>query len=400
MKMQTPISHSDEFSESCPELSKEAHTKHFLFPFHTHKNLHSVINHFTPNWFAVTMGTGVIPLILHNWSFHSPFLTNMEKIIWIYNIILFSLFSLTLILRCLFYKDSLARTLSHPQLAMFFGCIPMGLITIVNGLMLIEYQLHPDALYVALSLWSVSALLSLACIFVVPLFMFTKHSLSIQEMNSTWLLPFVACEVVAASGGFLIPHLPPQLGLILLLGCFFMWSLSVILASIILTVFFLRLCLYKLPSPTLAATLFLPLGPTGTGALGLFLLGNSAHNFIFAFTPSINSFLSLLPGMCLMTGLVLWAFSTWWLVIASLLTISYLKQQPLRFNMSFWAYTFPLGVYCLATFMLGKLSGLDGFTYYADGVSLILCFLWLAISMRTLHGAYHGYLINDVSLEK
>ena len=42
---------------------------------------------------------------------------------------------------------------------------------------------------------------------LIPFLMFTRQKHAIDQMTAVWLLPVVAGEVVAASGGLLAPHI-------------------------------------------------------------------------------------------------------------------------------------------------------------------------------------------------
>ena len=107
--------------------------------------------------------------------------------------------------------------------------------------------------------------------------MFTQQEHSIEKMTAVWLIPVVAAEVTAASAGLLVPHLvdPAAAFRMLILG-YALWAFSVPLAMSILVILVLRLVLHKLPHRDMAASGWLSLGPLGTGALGLLLLGAAA----------------------------------------------------------------------------------------------------------------------------
>ncbi len=51
------------------------------------------IRQFTPNWFAVTMGTGILSLALAQLPGNSALLRNLGEALWFLNIGLFVLFS-------------------------------------------------------------------------------------------------------------------------------------------------------------------------------------------------------------------------------------------------------------------------------------------------------------------
>ncbi len=157
---------------------------------------------------------------------------------------------------------------------MFFGCIPMGLATIVNGTVIFGLTRFGEAAVpVAIGLWWLDAALAVLAGLAIPFAMFTRQNHVFEEMSAIWLLPIVACEVTAASGGLLLPHIPGASDqMTVLFASYVLWACSVPLALGLLTILFLRMVLHKLPPAHMASTAFLSLGPIGTGALGLILL--------------------------------------------------------------------------------------------------------------------------------
>ncbi len=130
----------------------------------------------------------------------------------------------------------------HEVMSMFLGCIPMGLATIVNGFVLFGPGLIGDtALIVAHYLWWLDVALSVAIGIGVPFAMFTRQAHSVEQMTAVWLLPVVASEVAAVSGGLILPHLPATAQMDVLFTSLILWALSVPLALGILVILFLRM---------------------------------------------------------------------------------------------------------------------------------------------------------------
>ena len=118
------------------------------------------------------------------------------------------IFALLYAARWILFFDGARRIFAHPVASMFFGAIPMGLATILNGFLVFGVPLWGDpALAIAHALWWIDAALAVACGLLVPFLMFTRQEHSIEKMTAVWLLPIVAAEVAAASGGLLVPHL-------------------------------------------------------------------------------------------------------------------------------------------------------------------------------------------------
>ena len=90
-------------------------------------------------------------------------------------------------------------------------------------------------------------------------------------------------------------------------------------------------------------------------------------------------------------GLVIWGFGFWWLIMAILLTIRYVKEG-LPFNMGWWGFTFPLGVYTAATIILYRLTDIGFFRIAGAVFVIMLVGFWTLVTSRTLHGMWHGYL--------
>ncbi|WP_256440609.1 C4-dicarboxylate ABC transporter [Phyllobacterium sp. 628] len=245
------------------------------------KTSRNIIRQFTPNWFAATMGTGIVSVALGQFPEHLMIFTAGEAL-WALNIVFFSACSVIYAVRWLAYPHEAKLVFEHPVMSMFFGCIPMGLATILNGFLIFGIPHFGNAaIAIASGLWWIDVALAVGLGLAVPFLMFTRQSHSMEQMTSVWLLPVVAAEVAAVSGGLLLPHIadtPSQLTV--LLASYVLWALSVPLAMGILVVLFLRLILHKLPTASMAASSWLALGPIGTGALGMFVLSANATDVL------------------------------------------------------------------------------------------------------------------------
>ncbi|MDO7897571.1 TDT family transporter [Pseudomonas citrulli] len=349
------------------------------------------IRQFTPNWFAVTMGTGVLALALAQWPGHVPALRVVGEGLWVFNGLLFILFTGLYAARWLLFFDEARRIFGHSTVSMFFGTIPMGLATVINGLLVFGLPRWGDAVVpLAQALWWVDVAMSVACGVLIPFLMFTRQEHRIDQMTAVWLLPVVAAEVAAASGGLLAPHLADAHGqLIMLVTSYVLWAFSLPVAFSILTILLLRMALHKLPHGNMAASSWLALGPIGTGALGMLLLGNDAP-LIFAANglPGVGE---IAAGLGLVAGITLWGLGFWWMLMALLITARYLREG-IPFNLGWWGFTFPLGVYALATLKLADLLGLAFFSGFGGALVALLVLMWLIVARRTLMGAWHGEL--------
>ena len=348
------------------------------------------VRHFTPSWFAMTMGTGVLALVIAHLPWALPGQMILAEVLWLFGVALFALFALLFLTRVLLHRDTLWPMLLHPVQSMFLGAIPMGLAVLISGLVQFGPARWGDDVYaLAHALWWLDAAMALGSALLVPYLMFTRQSHALEKMTAVWLLPIVAPEVAAGAAGALAPHLDPAAARLVLVVGFILWGMSLALAFSLITLVLLRLALHKLPDTDFAATSWLPLGPLATGCLGLLTMGQAAPA-AFTGTP-LAAAAELAHGIGLVGGLALWGAGLWWLVIATLFTRHYIRDN-MAFNLGWWGFTFPLGVFALATLELLRLTELSFFALVGLVLSVQLAAIWLLVLQRTLRGVWHGEL--------
>ncbi|MCS3747411.1 C4-dicarboxylate transporter/malic acid transport protein [Xanthomonas arboricola] len=362
-----------------------------LRPFKALSGPREVIRQFTPNWFAATMGTGIFALALGQLPWRAPGLAAVGECLWMCNAALFAVFALLYATRWVRFFDEARRILGHAGASMFLGTIPMGLATIINGLLLYGVPRWGSAvLPLAETLWWVDVAMALACGAGVPYLMFTRQQHRIEQMTAVWLLPVVAAEVAAASGGLLAPHLADAgTRFAVLIASYALWAYSVPVAMSILGILLLRMALHRLPPASMAASSWLSLGPIGTGALGMLVMGADAPA-IFA-AHGLAGLGQIAAGIGTIGGLLFWGLGAWWLLLSVLITARYFRAE-VPFNLGWWGFTFPLGVYALATLKLGARLQLMFFTGFGVVLVVVLGVVWALVAIRTLAGAYRGNL--------
>lgn len=152
-----------------------------LRPFHQLAHPREVIRQFTPNWFAVTMGTGVLALVLKQ---AMPALSGVAEALWLLTIALFILFSGVYAARWVLYFHEARRIFAHSTVSMFFGTIPMGLATILNGALLFGLERWGQGILPWVeALWWLDVALAVLCGVAIPYLMFTRQEHSIDQMT-------------------------------------------------------------------------------------------------------------------------------------------------------------------------------------------------------------------------
>ncbi|WP_063454419.1 TDT family transporter [Acinetobacter johnsonii] len=351
----------------------------------------NLIRQFTPNWFTVSMGTGVVALIVSEFPMLKVFTWQLGTGLWYFNILLFVLFSVLYGLRWAFYPHEAKQIFQHPSMSLFLGTIPMALATILNGFLKYGQPIYGDtAVKIAQTLWYADVVLALLVAWAVPFAMYRHQEHALQQMTAVWLLPIVACEVAASSGGLLLGHLAADTHAVAILsGSYVLWGISVLPAFAILTILMLRLVLHKLPEKELAVSSWLALGPIGTAALALLVLGHQAPTLMASL--GLAQLGQLFQQAGILASLILLGFGLWWFGIAVLTTLHHAKQE-LPFNLGWWGLTFPLGVYTLAILTLAQQLNLAFLYAVGYAFAAILMLLWSLVATKTAQGFYQGHL--------
>jgi tellurite resistance protein TehA-like permease len=217
-------------------------------------------------------------------------------------------------------------------------------------------------------------------------------------MTAAWLLPVVAPIVAAASGGVVASVLPnPQHALWTVVVSYILWGCGVPLAMFIMVIYLQRLTIVGLPPREVIVSAFLPLGPLGQGAFGIMQLGTEAMR-LFPLTdtlPLAPEAGQLFYAIGLLLALVMWGFGLVWLFFA-LATIS---RQRFPFNIGWWGFTFPLGVFTLSTNQIAKELPSELFKVLGTIFSVAVTMLWLLVTVRTFVKSMSGELFHAPCLK-
>ncbi|RCH98435.1 hypothetical protein CU097_013814 [Rhizopus azygosporus] len=353
------------------------------------KNLVEIVRHFTPSWFSVTMGTGIVAILLQTFPFQFSGLQTIALVLFLFNVVIYSVFTIITVLRYVLFPTIFFLMLQHPAQSMFVGTIPMGLTTITNFVTIALTDKYAWALNLAFTLWCIEFALTLVSCFLVPFYFIVHHTHALETMNGTWLLPIVPAVVTAASGGLLCHYLDEQRGLVILIVSYVTMGIGILLALSIIVIYFYRLAVHKLPPKEVIISSFLPLGPLGQGAYGMIQLGSGAQKLLGdRYIPGLgNTAYSL--GFIL--ALFLWGYGLWYLVVA-IFSVSITVKHKIPFNMGWWGLTFPLGVYTAATLAIGKVLDSMFFNILAAVFTCCLVTLWLVVTIKTIVGAATGKL--------
>ena len=103
-------------------IVNEAVVKHSLLEQNRHGWRHVVLN-FTPSWFTVIMGTGIVSILIHNLPYNGHWLYWISVVIFALNVFLFGVFIAISLVRYTMFPGIWMCVLRHPVQSLFLGRI-------------------------------------------------------------------------------------------------------------------------------------------------------------------------------------------------------------------------------------------------------------------------------------
>ncbi|KAF5123778.1 Sulfite efflux pump SSU1 [Metarhizium anisopliae] len=342
------------------------------------------------------MGTGIVSILLHNLPYNGQWLQFISYIFFGLNILLFVAFSCISLVRYIAYPGIWRAMISHPGQSLFLGCFPMGFATIINMMIFSCAQWGDWLVYLAWAFWWIDVLLSMATAITMPFIVMHRHKPGLNNTTAALLLPIVPTVVAAATGGIVAEALPNHHhAFTTLIASYILWGIGECLSACVLALYFHRLTIHSLPPKEVIVSVFLPVGPLGQGGFGIQQLGKVAVKLL-PVTPAFKTVgvdvargAEILYVLGVFLGMVLWGFALVWVCFA-LISLATIRDFP--FNMGWWGFTFPLGVWATCTSMLAINLDSEFFKVATTIISLSVLLLWMMVASRTLRLAVRGDL--------
>lgn len=86
-----------------------------------------IVRNFTPSWFAVNMGTGIVSILLRSLPYTTSWVAYLADAFFALNVCLFLVFTALTLARYVLYPEIWSAMLNHPGQSLFLGTFPMGL---------------------------------------------------------------------------------------------------------------------------------------------------------------------------------------------------------------------------------------------------------------------------------
>lgn len=248
------------------------------------------------------------------------------------------------LVKTLLHRDAVLEELSHPVKVNFFPAFSISLI-------LMSMLVHPYSDVVARPLWVAGVVLHLGGTLAIMSAWIGHRPLRIEHISPAWFIPVV--------GNVLAPPIGMQLGFVE--TSWLLFSVGVIFWIVLLTLVFYRVIFHDPLPGRLLPTLAILLAPPSVGFLAWLALSSGELNAL----GRMLYYAAVFTFLLLMVQLPRFIF--------------------LPFFLSWWAYSFPLAAFTVATFEMARLldSGPAG-----TGASVLAAFTTVVIGWLAVRTAY------------
>ncbi|OCT46670.1 Sulfite efflux pump SSU1 [Cladophialophora carrionii] len=349
------------------------------------------VKYFTPSWFTVTMGTGIVASLLNQFPYGARWLYWLSVIVFCLNIGLYVFFLFVSVLQFVLFPQMWITLPERPNQAFFLSAIPMSLGTIVNMMVFVCVPAWGEwVIYLSWGLWMADAALCLICALFLPFLLVIgrQEETPLSTITALQMFPVIGTVVASATAALVANVLPNnQQALATVLAGYILLGVGLPTAIFILIMYWQRLTIHKLPPREVIVSCFVPLGPFGMGSFSIMKLGSVAMK-VFPQTESIHPLAGdLAYNFGVLFSLIMWGFTLLWLFLA-VATIYHAKSFP--FNMGWWGFTFPIGTFALACNSLASDIPSEFFRVIGSMVSVSVFLLWLLVAYATLRDVITG----------
>ena len=347
-----------------------------------------------PNWFASVMGTGIIANAAASLPVFSDRLHGFALIVWL--LASFMLIGLVLATCTILLQGQSVwkRHFSDPMMAQFYGAPPMAMLTVGGGTLLLGGNIIGQELAhtIGWALWFTGTITGLGTAVIIPYRLFTKFKVRPDSAFGGWLMPIVPPMVSAAIGAMLVPYTPAGvLRESMFYLCFAMFGLSLVAALIIISLIWSRLAYHGTSGTSRVPTLWIVLGPLGQSMTAAGILGTVAKGAVSSHIARGFELFAVLYSVPIFGFVLLWT------CFAILLTLRARRRQ-MRFALTYWAFTFPVGTCVTGIAQLAHHTGLPLFEWASIFYYIGLLTAWAVAAFGTTKGMITGHLFRPPPL--
>lgn len=197
-------------------------------------------------------------------------LQTIGKVVFVFDLVLFVLFSLCMLTRFLLVPRKLLESLHHPVEGLFFGTYWVSLALILNCTYIYGDSATGPWLTKGLEVtyWMYCAAAFLVGLLQYSMF-FRLERLNVADAVPAWIFPIYPLLVVGTLAGTILPGQPPGASWKIFVSAIMFKGLAWLVSFLLYGLYMQRLMTHALPSPSTRPGMFVSVGPAGKSLVSL-----------------------------------------------------------------------------------------------------------------------------------
>ncbi|KAL1584021.1 hypothetical protein WHR41_08101 [Cladosporium halotolerans] len=366
-----------------------------------------VVENFSFLWFTVLMDTGILSIIMHQNPYQFAGLGILSTIMFVFNLVLFILFTLILLVRIFLFPKRMAKdmTTNLVELSMT-GTVPIAYFTLVAQVSLTVSQAgwgsHAFTL-VAFVMWWIGTAVALA-IAVFVFFMVAKYSVtSIADLAPALVIPYVSMCTNALVGGLISSYsaeISDRLAVPVIIVSYILLGVGLFVALLVFAACTIRFIDSGLPPPIQYPTLFLLVGPVGQAAGAALSLGTASRMHFGGYGK--GTLLQQMGGSTFSSigvwvALLLLGLAVFFTLFALSAMIEGAINRQHTFSMLWWGTIFPVATVNTAWILLSTSLDSPAFRALSSIFLLALLIVYFANWGFTIYHLATGRVLGGVA---
>lgn len=354
------------------------------------------IQHLTWAWYTTTMSTGGLAMVLGQTPHQFSGLRTIGKIVFIFDLVLFTLLCTCIVTRFIRCPRALKASLTDATEAFFFPAFWLSLSTIIGNTQVYGVPATGPWLIAALRvifwLYAASTLLVAILLYTV---LFTTPAVNAKchadAVAPTWVFPIFPVMLCGTLSALIAPHQPPNHALAMVVAGVSFQGLGWIVSCAVMALFLLRL-FHTGPIPRhVRPGMFMMVGPPSFTALAL--IGNAN-----ALPATGTYFADMHPGaqdvlvvLATWMAIFLWSLAFWFFCLALLACLMVVPR--VRWTPTWWSYVFPNVGFTVATINIGKELGSEAVLWVASVMTVLLVVMWFFVASAQIRAVARGMVL-------
>ena len=292
--------------------------------------------------FAIVMGIAGFSLSLRNIKDINIYFADAHLYVAFFALAVFAILLILYFIKAFKYPDKITAEMNNNMTSGFFAAVPISIILLSTC-----FQFYvPDITQIT---WLIGAILQLVITYTTVNKWLYDDVLTTEHITPVWFLPVVGNLVVPIAG---IEFVPVEINWMFFSIGFFFWFL-------VFTLVMFRL-MFDSPLPLMISpSVFILLAPPAVGFLAWTTIN-----------PDLDSLSHILYYVAVFFFLML--------------IVRLPKIMRIKFNISFWALSFPLAAMSMATFKMHSLSGVAFLEKFAWGLEALTSIIVIWLLLRTI----------------